>query len=64
MDSFITLYRRCDKNHPKEKCKMAKRLSEEASQIRRKRSERQGRKEKMYSIGKVEIPREHFMPRW
>ena len=40
------MYRRHDQDHPQEKCKNAKWLSEEALQIAEKRREAKGKREK------------------
>ena len=56
MGSFITLYRRCDKNHPKEKCKKAKWLSEEALQIAEERREAKEKGERKIYPTECRVP--------
>ena len=46
MGRYVTLYKRCDQNHPKEKCKKAKWLSEEDMQIAEERREVKSKGEK------------------
>ena len=46
MGRYVTLYKRCDQNHPKEKCKKAKWLSEEDMQIAEERREVKNERER------------------